>query len=479
MNFIKTGYYTYPNDEYEIMFADSYLNSTNIGLDYSDKINFFNEMLSKISLDNSVDKQKSSKLLNSSSSSNVNVCDDTKDKWITCNDLFSDDKYGNTCNSVIPEYFSLETSSTYYFLKILAKSLLYDSTSEHVKLKIEFNGNLSEFTGLVKDDIEKISIKKIFRRDKKTNMPSYEELSDGGHLIMLIGPSASGKTYHAKNAIKIISSSLSDRGYPKYFFCLDGGIYREQSFVYQKILEQIHSKCVSGLSDYEGLFKKHNPIGWMTTFYAKNNFNLCVASTLVSELSKEKFSLSPFEKIVEKYKNMAGIPVNEPNLYYKLVFIMIYQHKTGGVNCDYSLIDEKYKCNGCLAEGLKRQQKEGKKYSSSSYDFSKMICDKIINKYSSTNLCLTIHNATGGSGNIHLYTLKRPEKNSENKIIANKIITNLSNYKQYERINEDIVDAYRSSKKMLGIFGGNNQRSCRGHNRRFNHTKTKKNRTLY
>ena len=68
-----------------------------------------------------------------------------------------------------------------------------------------------------------------------------------GEIVSLMGSSASGKTYWAKTIIKLLNENLDD--FPDTFLSIDGGIYRESSFVYQSVIYILKNLNLSGISN--------------------------------------------------------------------------------------------------------------------------------------------------------------------------------------------------------------------------------------
>ena len=65
---------------------------------------------------------------------------------------------------------------------------------------------------------------------------------------MGLGPSAAGKTFWAKNVIKLMGKA--NNNFPRSFLSVDGGLVRELSYVYQDIIRALakHPK-IDGLNN--------------------------------------------------------------------------------------------------------------------------------------------------------------------------------------------------------------------------------------
>ena len=84
----------------------------------------------------------------------------------------------------------------------------------------------------------------IFLSSLKLNI---NDIPTDPKLIMGFGPSASGKTYCAKSIIKILKST--DGNFPSVFMTIDGGIYREESIIYQLIINSLKYHKLAGLNN--------------------------------------------------------------------------------------------------------------------------------------------------------------------------------------------------------------------------------------
>ena len=120
-----------------------------------------------------------------------------------------------------------ETLSTAFVLRAMANSIIGAAGTIPDKLKIKCTAP-NKITGVWKKD------KGLFKLGSNKKK---------GKLIMGFGPSASGKTFWAKNLISIL---LPTEG---AFLSIDGGLYREVSDVYQTI----RTAAIMKLGDTGGL----------------------------------------------------------------------------------------------------------------------------------------------------------------------------------------------------------------------------------
>ena len=274
-------------------------------------------------------------------------------KWDNC--------YGE-CYSKIVEIINTEINSTAYMLRTLTDSLITINNET-----IQFNIT-SELTGKWEDDYKKIKI------------VEFESFTTSCRLIMGFGPSASGKTYWTDKIISLLSET--DRTFPKTFITIDGGINRQSSFIYKAMVNEAPNLCLFGFAN---LF---SPWSGYTLF----NSNI-VKDYLVKFLKVQTISLSLYvpESLGDCGGMFGGYCINKYNKYIEItgdtkwIGIYIWQHK----NKSECKLDAYHKCIGCEESGSKREIKEGKKYSSSGY------------QYSENNGIPAMRSAPGGNYKIH------------------------------------------------------------------------------
>lgn len=247
------------------------------------------------------------------------------------------------CKTILEDYITKEMNSTAYMLRCLQKSMI--------------GGKVN----IVCNDLEKIN--GIWDHDKEyftiTNFTGQRT----GKLIMGFGPSASGKTYWAKNIIKMMKQL--DPNFPSEFICIDGGIYRKSSVIYQLIVHHVMEKHIGGLinlvsaSGGSSLFSAGIIKKAISKFLAglPQRSNLYVPETLGScrggyNFSKGTRCSKSYDKyqLITKDRNWVGL--------------CIWQH-VEDTKCVFS---PKYKCLGCKESGMARERREGKQYSSSNWE---------------------------------------------------------------------------------------------------------------
>jgi len=310
-----------------------------------------------------------------------------------------------------------ETLSTAYVLRAMANSIIGAAGTEPPKLEIRCSAP-KKITGVWKDDKTRFE---LVGKKKK------------GKLIMGFGPSASGKTFWAKNLISIL--------FPKEgaFLSIDGGLYREVSDVYQTIKKAAIAKTkgggltnlvAAGLSIGGGMFKagdtKKTVFKWLKKQPAR--VNLYVPETLGSSAT----GWHKFRKYTGSEDNWIGA--------------CIYMHKHGKATgkdrgCPFT---GPYRCFGCTESGTRREKSEGKKYSNTAYAITLkrgMAQAKTAEKKGGGYLL--IHNVGPIKGNIS--TIQLGGKLAEGMNMVN--ITKQG--KKYNfRIVEDVVDTgYRKRSK--------------------------------
>jgi hypothetical protein len=249
---------------------------------------------------------------------------------------------------------SVEIYSTAYMLRLLSTSVIGDTVNYKILFMIK-QDNISKLTGKWENDSQYFDIKTTDSNSNET-----------GRLIMGFGPSASGKTYCAKQIIDLMA--IVDTTFPKFFLTIDGGIYREQSHIYQKIVKICQENQIAGLSNlvsasvlttlktlFDSNIIKKNMKKYLLSQKNKNQkINLYVPDTITACIGS-----ASCKSLYQDYIDITGDKKG-------WVGLVIYQHKSGK-ECPYP---EQYKCVGCEESGKSREIKEGKKYSSTAWSNS-------------------------------------------------------------------------------------------------------------
>ncbi len=274
-----------------------------------------------------------------------NIKNKGSNKWVYCN---------RACIH-IAELFKKEIESTLYMLNIISNSLV---TIDNSFINFIFDGNIGDLTGIWNLDKDKFTFK----------IYSKVPLSEKTRLIMGFGPSASGKTQCAKAIINMLSKN--DVNFPKSFLSIDGGIYREKSYIYQKLIKLIKQTQFNGLKNLvlsgyslkisitnKKIIKRHS---LFNASIVKKNITDYLSSR------KEKISLYIPETLGGCFFNCFSVYkkyIKITNDFNSWIGLLIWQHKTHN-DCDYI---EGYKCKGCTESGMEREKNEGKKYSSTAW----------------------------------------------------------------------------------------------------------------
>uniref|UniRef100_A0A6C0C2K8 Uncharacterized protein n=1 Tax=viral metagenome TaxID=1070528 RepID=A0A6C0C2K8_9ZZZZ len=286
--------------------------------------------------------------------------------WVNCD---------SECKSLLQPFVKQEINSTLFILRVLTKSLVQPRGSN---LKLKFKLRVDKpLTGDWNNDSNNI----VLIVPEQVNP----------RLIMGLGPSASGKTFWVENLITLLSNSptLSSTGFPKAFLSIDGGIMREESYVYQMIITVLgDNKQVKGFSNLvspgfvgkmlHGTLFESGKVKKKCKEFLKldgNQISLYIPETLGAPC------IGSCEPKIETYKKITG----DKNW----IGVLIWQHKE---NCDYS---DETKCKGTIASGTTREIGEGKKYSAGAWSSSMRQGRSLIQK--APGGIFEIHNGGGAS----------------------------------------------------------------------------------
>lgn len=348
-------------------------------------------------------------------------------KWVKC---------VNECKKGLKPFIDAETISTAYMLRLLAGSVVkVDETKE---LVFEYIGNLQEVTGVWREDGEKFTM--TINEDSKLR-----------RLIMGFGPSASGKTYWTKELIKMISDK--DSNFPKIFLSIDGGIAREKSAVYQKIIEVLKNNYpnIDGFKNLvstigrESLFDSNKIKKEINTYlrtYARIPISLYVPTTASGPSN-------PYSKYVEMTQDD------------KWIGVYIWQHET---NCPK---DDAYKCETTRKAGKEREIEEGKKFSSKAYFLSEKNGRRFMQRAPGGRI--DIHNS-GSQERGSIIT----EYGINNKfLLTPKIVSSNSQLHLYKRENDKTGDVSIIATFHIERYGGTRKRKKNKYSRKYRRTRKK------
>ena len=300
-----------------------------------------------------------------------------KKQWLTCS---------NVCYNITSKAILNEIKSTAYMLRVLSNSLIsYNKCNQKLYISYENTNEKGEpgnlLTGSWEYDSKHFTIAKIGKGDDTNS-----------RLIMGLGPSASGKTYWARNVIELLNQNISD--FPSTFFTIDGGDYRSLSYVYQIIIESAKNKGLGGIDNlvlpgismtkktiFDSNVVKKDIITYLNNSKTKNS--KLYISLYVPETVGDCGKYRP-KSCDSKIKGYVELTQDK-----NWVALMIYQHKSGD-QCPYDL---KYQCVGTNYSGKSRESEEGKKYSDSAYQHS--MNQGLIEISKAPNMKFIIHNSGG------------------------------------------------------------------------------------
>lgn len=300
-----------------------------------------------------------------------------KKQWLTCS---------NVCYNITSKAILNEIKSTAYMLRVLSNSLIsYNKCNQKLYISYENTNENGEpgnlLTGNWEYDSKHFTITKIGKGDDTNS-----------RLIMGLGPSASGKTYWARNVIELLNQNISD--FPSTFFTIDGGDYRSLSYVYQIIIESAKNKGLGGIDNlvlpgismtkktiFDSNVVKKDIIKYLNNSKTKNS--KLYISLYVPETVGDCGKYRP-KSCDSKIKGYVELTQDK-----NWVALMIYQHKNGD-DCPYDL---QFQCIGTNYSGKSRESEEGKKYSDSAYQHS--MNQGLIEISKAPNMKFIIHNSGG------------------------------------------------------------------------------------
>ncbi len=399
-------------------------------------------------------------------------------KWIYCE---------KACVKAILPEIKREIESTAFMLRVLANSVIDTTEGEEVEHDSESEFDTTE--GEVEHDSEseihiggnshKGRLPLKFRYVNPENKPltsvwdtdkeffKLEQLdpeSNSSRLIMGLGPSAAGKTFWARNVIKLMRKT--DPKFPRSFLSVDGGLVRELSFVYQDIIRSLakHEK-INGFNNlvssgwdpfHKSLFKAGHVKSAIKEYLESQKsvsgnlpVSVYVPETLGSPLS------DGFKKGVEKYVQITG-DNNWIGLY-------IWQGRTPQEDAAWvkqfkeknpELMHENIEALSTTESGKGRELTEGKKYSSGAYNYSKKHGYKAIKQAPGARI--DIHNSGG-----------KKTDGDFNK----SIVTEYPNGDGIYLLTQDMLDEFNAiylqkPADLLGKIGGKKTRRRRRKSRR-------------
>lgn len=282
--------------------------------------------------------------------SNLPICD-CKYKW----------EFSNYSKN-LKIYADYEINSSLYMIKTLIDSVI---TIEDNSLNIKIAGNLDGNWNL-----DKTNVSIEFNKQQNIEEP---------FLIVGFGPSASGKTYNAYRVINEIVSKQPNK-YPKTYLSIDGGLYRETSYIFNSIVNEVknNGKNCGGYDDLlnpnfiqklksifktktlSNIFNSSKTKSQIISFLKDHNSNPITRRRPISIYVPETCGINiGFKKsCIDKYLSVVGLNydiINDSQNTNRLRYIPVFIWMTR-MACEFM--------------GYKRQYNEGKKYNSDSWNIS-------------------------------------------------------------------------------------------------------------
>ena len=315
-------------------------------------------------------------------------------EWIYCE---------KKCVKALSSQIKKEIASTAFILRVLTNSVI-DTTAnddgEGGTLPLKFIldlGDDGDLTGLWENDHQYFKLKEL------------DPQSQESRLIMGLGPSAAGKTFWARNVIKLMGKANTN--FPRSFLSVDGGLVRELSYVYQDIIRALakhpkinglHNLVSSGWDPFhKSLFKaghvKKSIQNYLKTQKPFSDSMLPVSVYVPETLGNPNPMSDWYKKGIDKYVKITG-DNNWIGLYIwqgrtpqeDAAWVAEFKEK----NKDYfENADVNIDALSTTVSGKGRELTEGKKYSSYAYSTSKKHGYKALKKAPGARI--DIHNSGG------------------------------------------------------------------------------------
>ena len=383
-------------------------------------------------------------------------------EWIYCE---------KKCVKALSSQIKKEIASTAFILRVLTNSVI-DTTAnddgEGGTLPLKFIldlGDDGDLTGLWENDHQYFKLKEL------------DPQSQESRLIMGLGPSAAGKTFWARNVIKLMGKANTN--FPRSFLSVDGGLVRELSYVYQDIVRALakhpkinglHNLVSSGWDPFhESLFEaglvKSAIREYLKTQKPFSDSKLPVSIYVPETLGSPDvpFLKDGFKKGVGKYVEITG-DNNWIGLYIwqgrtpKKDQEWVNKFKRKNQNIDNENID----ALSTTVSGKGRELTEGKKYSSKAYNYSKNHGYQALRKAPGARI--DIHNSGG---------------KKTDGVFNKSVVIEYPNANGEYLLNQEMLDEFNSLyfKKPINLLGQVGGRKTRRRLRRKSRRKRTKRRT--
>ena len=308
---------------------------------------------------------------------------DGKAEWMYCE---------KSCVKTLSRQIKKEMNSTAFMLRVLTNSVI-DTTDDELPLIFIYEPGDGQLSGVWENDQHYFKLKEL-------------DPNKDSRLIMGLGPSAAGKTFWAKNVIKLMGKTNDT--FPRSFLSVDGGLVRELSYVYQDIVTSLAKhEHISGFENlvsagwdpfHKSLFKAGHVKKSIQKYLkiqkpfsdSKLPVSLYVPETLGSPFT------DGFEKGINPYIKLTEDP--------KWIGLFIWQGRTPRKdeewvnkfktkNADLGLWNENIDALSTTLSGKGRELSEGKKYSSTAYKSSERHGYKALKRAPGARIA--IHNSGG------------------------------------------------------------------------------------
>lgn len=232
--------------------------------------------------------------------------------------------------SVLKDMVKKEVSTVDYLLRALEYNYIGDEPFNIIKNN-NMNQDTCDFAPTHLDTLD----------NYKLILPNVKS-----RLIMVFGPSASGKTTCGKKMIHKILVKCDN--FPTCFMTVDGGKLRQASIVFQIIIKQANIHNIDIVSHNIFPKVKNTIIKYYESQIAKYNTMI----SLYIPITLGKSYIQSYSHYIEMTKD------------YNWIGIFVWQHK---FDCVY---EGEYRCNGCNKSGREREKIEGKKYKMHKWELS-------------------------------------------------------------------------------------------------------------
>ena len=384
-----------------------------------------------------------------------------KAKWIYCE---------KACVKALSTQIKKEINSTAFMLRVLSNSVIDTTANDDgeggtLPLKFIFEPGDGKITGVWENDQHYFKLKEL------------DPQSQESRLIMGLGPSAAGKTFWARNVIKLMGKANTN--FPRSFLSVDGGLVRELSYVYQDIVRALakhpkinglHNLVSSGWDPFhESLFEaglvKSAIREYLKTQKPFSDSKLPVSIYVPETLGSPDvpFLKDGFKKGVGKYVEITG-DNNWIGLYIwqgrtpKKDQEWVNKFKRKNQNIDNENID----ALSTTVSGKGRELTEGKKYSSKAYNYSKNHGYQALRKAPGARI--DIHNSGG---------------KKTDGVFNKSVVIEYPNANGEYLLNQEMLDEFNSLyfKKPINLLGQVGGRKTRRRLRRKSRRKRTKRRT--